>query len=168
MTLAGQLLKNILGGLAIPILLFAIFVFWAFDVATGFSSSPLWLPYLLSNACVVCLYLAAGLYKGIKVPASDRRFGEIFLSMWEHMLTAIFISSILTLMFYFLLDFLQLGPTWILELFIVLIGACAGVIYTAMKLSPLIQPLRNSRKQANYKHERPIVMQQQMRRTPWR
>lgn len=164
-TFAGLLFKSTFGGLSIPILLLALFVFGTFYVASGFNSSPFWLPCVLTNAAVLCLYLAIGLYKGLKVPVGERRPGEIVLSLWEHVLIGLFVSSVLTMMFYFLQDIVQQNPTWILEVGIELIGVCAGLAYAVSKFLPLVQSFGKSYKRGNATHERPIVIQQQMRRT---
>ncbi len=139
LTASRHMLKDAFGGLAMPILLFAFLIFMIFDVASGLNSSPLWLPSLLSNLFVIGLYLAIGLFQGIRSPTSKRRVSEIALIMWEHLLTSLFVSSILTLMFYFLQDILQHGPMSSVEIPVLAIGVCAGIIYVAVKLHALLR-----------------------------
>ena len=133
--------KDALGGLAIPILLFTFLIVMVFDVAGGFPASPLWLPCLLSNLLVICLYLASALFQGIRSSAKRFRATEIVLLMWERLLIALFISSLLTLMFYFLQDILRHGQMWTIELPALALGVCIGVIFVVLKLNALLRAL---------------------------
>ena len=140
-------LRAAMGGLTIPILLFVALIFWFFDVALGFSSSPLWLPYLLSSLLVIGLFLASGLLQGIKNSAGEFRAAESVLLMWERLLIALFVSSLLTLMFYFLQDILHHGQMWTVELPVLIAGVCIGVVFAALKLNALIRALFHKGKQ---------------------
>jgi len=132
-------LRAALGGLTVPILLFVALIFWFFDVALGFSSSPFWLPCLLSSLFVTGLFLASGLFQGIKNSANRLHAAEIVLIMWERLLIALFVSSLLTLMFYFLQDILHHGQMWTVELPVLIVGVCVGAVFTALKLNALLR-----------------------------
>jgi hypothetical protein len=160
-------LKAALSGFTIPILLFVALIFWFFDLNLGFSASPLWLPCLLTCLFVVCLYLASGLFEGVLRPASKMRVSEIILLLWERLLTSLFVSAILTLLFYFLQDILHHGQMWTLELPALILGVCCGAAFFILKLSALIRAIsRKGKSPANQlQEEMPILVKQPVLRS---
>lgn len=140
-------LKAALSGFTVPILLFVALIFWFFDLVSGFSASPLWLPCLLSCLFVICAYLASGLYEGVIRPASKLRVSEIIIIIWERLLTSLFVSAILTLLFYFLQDILNHGQMWTVELPALILGVCCGAVFFALKLNALMRTIFHKGKQ---------------------